>query len=117
MRRLYFRSCQGYANSLSELKGKHVGLPIVNNAYENALLFSLFESDENNRLKDFSWILPEMWLGITVEEVTTRDDPTSGHAYYFKNWDETHVIYTHWGQDQPNYSIIQEKHEKVSLYM
>ena len=37
-------TCQGYKNSLPELKEKHVGLPIVFNSYQNAMLFALFGS-------------------------------------------------------------------------
>ena len=37
-------TCQGYKNSLPELNEKHVGLPIVFNSYQNAMLFALFGS-------------------------------------------------------------------------
>ena len=100
-------TCQAYAQSLPELKGKHVGLPIIRNPYEQSLVYSFFGSDGANRGKGTGALFEQPWLGVTAQEVRTTGD-SGGKQFQFKNWDDTVMTYSYWANGEPNHSEIRD---------
>ena len=104
---MLLRTCQNFANTLPELKDKHVGLPIIRNPYENNMIYSFFGSDEANRGRGTGSTFEEPWLGVTVTEVKTSGS-SGGKQFEFKNWDDTVMTYSYWADGEPNHAEIRK---------
>jgi len=94
------QGCENMKDKFPVFANASVGLAVIWGAYDNAFIHSMFGSDQANRIGHKAI---EAWVGLQVkaDNVTTHGD-----AYSYHWWDGSEMVYSNWGDREPQADTV-----------